>query len=205
MNSSILRVQVFSDTWKETINIIIDQNQCKNRKDTKRCKKKNIGKNSLWGIKADRCAILCVKPVFKHHTAAASALFLHFVTLNSLWWVNTSWRGEGGHEDGRMQSPHWAQTPSRVLDLYFIQYCQLTPAAPDHHNSSSLALHSTDATALQVNLLKNRVDLTLVTHWSVGRGQQNENPDDMLIMLLCFSLWTRAVGTFTLVKVPFIS
>lgn len=81
MNSSILRVQVFSDTWKETINIIIDQYQRKNRKDTKRCKKRTLERTAFEELKqtdVQSCVLnLCLNTI--------QQLLLHFFFILSLW------------------------------------------------------------------------------------------------------------------------
>lgn len=66
--------------------------------------------------------------------------------------------------------------PPELWTLYFIQHCQLAPAAPDHLHPSSPALYSTDATSLQVARLKNSMDLTEVTHLSACRGQCHNEP-----------------------------
>lgn len=69
-----------------------------------------------------------------------------------------------------------SSTSAELWTLYFIQHCQLAPAAPDPRRRSSPALYAADAASPWVARFKNHADLTETARLSARRGQHCNEP-----------------------------
>ena len=151
----------------------------------------NLGNNCFWVFTADcRCIILWVKHM---SLSIAQLLLLHFLSVSSFWTPcggSISWEQKPGAvcvcacvvgvgvkmEECNLHAK--PGPPPELWTLYFIQHCQLTPTAPDHHHPSSPALYSTDTASLQVARLKTvwiwqklvtgqRAEVSAVMSWGI--------------------------------------
>lgn len=141
---------------REIIKLIIDQHQGR---------EKNYGAilrgvlewKCLWGITLEyRCKpIAIVNLRFKKNKAAAFVLPLHFLTSTACGGsISQMLEPEGKTKMEECNLLAKPRPPLELWTLYFIQYCQLVPVAPDHHHPSLQAHYSTEAMSLQVGRLR---------------------------------------------------